>query len=37
LVINELEQAIENLQAYRLTETDIQQIIDQTFVKEVFK
>lgn len=35
LVINELEQTIGNLQRHRLTEADVHEILNQTFIREV--
>ena len=35
MVINELEQTIGNFQRQRLTEMDVQEILNQTLIKEV--
>ncbi len=37
LVIDELEQTLENLQKHQLSDTDIHQIVNQSFMKEVFE
>jgi isoleucyl-tRNA synthetase len=37
LVINELEQTMENFQAYRISDNDVQFIVNQPSMKEVVK